>query len=402
MGRRPLTVASLLALMCATGSMMVVPSHAEGAGFHDGWCQKDEGFAVVVYWPAKPADVEPEIPGNLDSKTLVRCIIGAHKTSGDGREDVLKLAGLGYATQGDIVTTINGIESDAFAEIPAYWWYHTGTREGDSGGRWDPKSSWTQSLNVNDFGLIVFSSDSEQLPPVTPNFAKGGDHGDEPGPGPGPGPGPAPGPGPGPSTGEPSHGPTGKPSHGPTGEPTHKPTSGHDKPTGKPTRTSGHGGDKPSHEPGRSHGGDHHDRPNPTAPNHADGPRPHKKRDRADSRPNTISTVTATPPTPSLPTVSSASPSRPRPSSPSATPSSPTPSPRASSPAASAGSSLAPQSSSPVWGREDHTRRSPDEGEHKGAPWWVPVGIGVVALAGLALAPVIHRRHRRGDQEDEE
>ena len=90
MGRRPVTIASLLTFTCAAGSMVVAPINAEGAGFHEGWCQKDEGFAVVLYWPAKPADVKPEVPGNLNSKTLVRCIIGSHNVSGpDGRADAL-------------------------------------------------------------------------------------------------------------------------------------------------------------------------------------------------------------------------------------------------------------------------------------------------------------------------
>lgn len=383
MGRRPVTIASLLTFTCAAGSMVVAPINAEGAGFHEGWCQKDEGFAVVLYWPAKPADVKPEVPGNLNSKTLVRCIIGSHNVSGpDGRADALTLAGFSHdGGTGQIVNRINDIEADPYAEIPATWWYHTGTWEEGSGGRWDETPRWDPNLKINGFSVVVFSSDNEQLPPITPTFAKGGDHGDEPGPGPGPGPGP-------------STGPTGKPSHGPAGKPTHKPTGGHDKPTRKPTHGPGHGGDKPSHEPGHGHGGDHHNRPNSTAPKHSTGPKPGKNHDNTDSRPNTIATArpTTTSPTPS-----------PRPSSPSTTPSSPTPTPSASSPAASAGSSLAPQSSSsPVWGREDRTRRSPDKGEHEGAPWWVPVGVGVITLVGPALAAIGRRHSRRPEREDEE
>ncbi|MGK2351469.1 hypothetical protein [Cutibacterium sp. V947] len=379
MSRRPVTIASLLASTCAAGSMMASPTNAEGAGFHDGWCQKDEGYAVVLYWPAKPAEVVPEIPGNLNSKTLVRCIIGAHKVSGhDGRADALTLAGFSHdGGSGQIVTSINGIEADPFAESPATWWYHTGTWEEGSGGRWDETPRWDPSLEINGFSVVVFSTDNTHLPPITPKFAKGGDDGDKPGPGPGP-----------------STGPTGRPSHRPTGKPTHEPTGGHAKPTNKPAHEPGHGGNKPSHKPGHGHGGNHHNRLNPTAPTHGTGPKPGKNHDNADSRPNTIVTVrpTTTSPTPLS-----------RPSSPPATPSSPTPSSSASPPAASAGPALAPQSSSsPVWGREDRTRHSPDNDEHGGAPWWVPVGVGVVALAGLAFAAIGRRHRRRPDREDEE
>ncbi|MDO4413111.1 hypothetical protein [Cutibacterium sp.] len=399
MGRRNVAAASLLAFACATGSLMAAPTTAEGAEFHDGWCQKDEGFAVVLYWPDKPADVTPKIPGNLDSQTLVRCIIGSHQASGDGREDAVKLAKFEYGSSGGVISTINGIESDPFADFPAYWWYHTGTFEEGSGGRWNENSNWSPNLEVNGFGVIVFSADSAKLPPTTPKFAKGGDGGDGPGTNPGP-----------------SAGPTGKPTHGPTGKPTHEPGDddddrGHDGDDGE-GHGEGHGGGE-GH--GKGHGGSHQNRHPSTAPRHNDDskdrPKPSKSRstshksgknrDHADSRLTTISTVRPTAPQPQRSDTASVSPSQPHPSS--ATPSSPTPSPSASSPAASAGSALAPQSSSsPVWGREDRTRRSAAKDEHAGVPWWVPVGVGVVALAGLAFAAFGHRRPRRQGWEDEE
>ncbi|AFV87907.1 Macoilin domain-containing protein [Acidipropionibacterium acidipropionici ATCC 4875] len=157
-GKKTLARICAPVLMLATlgGASFVSAASAHAAGWHDGWCQKGEGTAIVVSYLTTSRASEGQ---------LTRCVIGGF-SSKLSPSDYLSAAGISHQKRDDgYVLDILGLNPDpSIGGDPSGGWKFIGGSE----GQWGTSPQWT---GVDNF-LAWMPASSSDRPPVAPRFAQ--------------------------------------------------------------------------------------------------------------------------------------------------------------------------------------------------------------------------------------
>lgn len=306
----PRAVLAMAGVAVSAICVVPAPSHADDAGWRDGWCRKGEGIGVVIDWHLAPPALATPVLTDGDQTHLVRCVVLGDAAIPPDARALLGMAGLEHNPHG-LIASVNGIALDGFEFS---WHLRAGTE-----GRWtdtdwllDPATHVAMSYTVRDMDPSIVEAPQPVLSPThTPPLASA------------------------------SPSPTAAPTPTPTGDPADDPTG---EPGGEPSGTASSG-------PTPVESGDPSAEPDPSSPPPV-GP--------SEAVPPTSTTPTTSPtPTPSPTPIRSAIPGRnvtPTPTHPSTTPP-PTTTTTTPTPVAPASPAPTPTSSVPgappvLWGEE--------------------------------------------------